>query len=141
MPSIKQAINAAIKQEEYSYKLYMSMQKQVVFASAKQLLRRLAKEELLHKKALKTLDPKKLELKPKKRLYVAKSIAWAPITELGGIRSILRFAIHKEEQAYQRYRKFAQTFSSKKINILFTKLAEQEKNHKRLLTAEYKKAF
>jgi len=141
MPTIKQAINSAIKQEEYSYNLYSSMQKQAMFASSKQLLRRLAKEELAHKRALKTLDPKKLELKPKKRLYVAKSISWAPLTELGGIRSILRFAIHKEEQAYQRYRKLSKTFSGKRIKTLFSRLAEQEKNHKRLLTAEYKKAF
>ncbi|MBW3011795.1 ferritin family protein [Candidatus Woesearchaeota archaeon] len=138
---MKKAINTAIKREDYSRKLYLHMAKQADVVSVKNLCRRLAKEELGHKNALKTLDPKKLELKQKSKVLIGRTLVSTPVTELGGVRAMLTFAVDKEKKAEDQYKKLAKAVTNKKVKLLFTRLAAQENNHKRLLAAEYKKMF
>ena len=138
---IKKAIHTAVKREEYSYKLYMHLYKSAEIPSLKALCRRLAKEELGHKKALLSLDLKKLELKKKTRVLIGRTLVSTPLTELGGIRAMLNFAVDKEQKAYEQYKKLEKISAQPKVKLLFSRLAGQEANHKRLLESEYKRMF
>lgn len=141
MLDIKKAINTAVKREEFSYKLYMHLYRKSDLVSVKSLCRKLAKQELGHKKALLTLDPKKLELKKKARVLIGRTLVSTPLTELGSVRSMLKFAIDKEKKAQSQYKKLENAVTQKKVKLLFSKLVEQEKNHQMLLEAEYKRMF
>jgi len=138
---IKKAISTAVKREEFSYKLYMHLYKTTDVLSVKTLCRRLAKEELGHKKALLSLDAKKLELKQKTRVVIGRTLVSTPLTELGGVQAMLNYAVDKEQKAYEQYKKLEKVSAQKKVKLLFSRLAGQEANHKKLILSEYKRMF
>lgn len=136
---LQRAISQAIKKEEYSYKLYIKAYKKTKIKSSKQLFKKLAQQELKHKKTLKTLNLKQLETK-KLRFNVAKKLMLTPLNELNELKNILKSVISREQDAYDSYMKLSGVFSGKP-KILFIKLANQEKTHKELIKKEYKRMF
>jgi len=135
---LKKAISNAIKKEEYAYKLYMKACKKAELKGSKQLFKKLAGQELKHKKILKNLDLKKFEVKL--RFNVAKKLMLTPLNEIKELKNILKQAIKREQESYDFYMKMAKAFSGK-VKLLFKRLASEEKTHKELVNKEYKRMF
>jgi len=139
MNKLQKAISNAIKKEEYAYKLYMKACKKAGLKGSKQLFKRLAEQELKHKKILKNIDLKKFET-TKIRFNVAKKLMLTPLNEIKELKNILKAAIKREQESYEFYMKMARAFSGK-VKLLFKGLASEEKTHKELVNKEYKRMF
>lgn len=136
---LRKAISAAIKKEEYSYRLYTKAYKKAELKGSKQLFKKLAAQELKHKKILQNLNLKEFET-IKIKFNIAKSLMLTPLSEIRKLKIILRTAIKREQESYDYYIKISKAFSGK-IKLLFKKLASQEKTHKKLIQKEYEKMF
>lgn len=140
----KKVIDAAIKQEESSYKLYMRGYKLTTAISAKQLFNKLAEQELMHKRLLKNLDLKEAIDFPDGKyesLKLEEELLLTPVNELKEIKEILKFSIKKEVRAYKQYFGIAKTLPFGKMKTFFEKLAGEEQKHKELVKQEYRKLF
>lgn len=134
------AINRAIKKEEYSYRLYMKAYSKADAVGPKRLFKRLAAQELKHKNILKKINLKGIELNAKISFSVAKSLMLTPLSEIRELKDILKSAIKREQESYDYYIKLSKAFSGR-LKLLFKKLGNQEKTHKILIQKEYEKMF
>ena len=135
---LKRAIGMAVKKEEYAYKMYMKAYKKVELRGSKQLFKKLAGQELKHKKILQRMDLKKFDVKI--RFNVAKKLMLTPLSEIRELKEIMRQAIKREQESYDFYMKMARAFSGK-VKLLFKKLAGEEGKHKQLIRKEYGEMF
>ena len=139
----KKVIDTAIKQEEDSYKIYMKGYRVTKLKSSKLLFKKLAGEELKHKKLLQNIDLSNVADFPKtkyKSLYLEEDLQLTPLNELNEVKTILNFTIKKEIKAYKQYSNIAKTMKDD-LKVFFTNLAKEEQKHKILVSKEYKKLF
>lgn len=136
---LQKAISNAIKKEEYSYKMYMKAFKKAELKGSKQLFKKLAAQELKHKKILQNLSLKGLETS-KIRFNAAKKLMLTPLSEIRELKNILKSAIKREQESYDYYIKLSNAFSGK-VKVLFRKLANEEKTHNALIKKEYSRMF
>ena len=66
---------------------------------------------------------------------MGESISQTPLSELGELIQIIKFAIGKERGAQRRYRRMAKLFKGK-AKTLIQNLEKQEKHHEDLLKKE-----
>ena len=134
------AINIAIKKEEYSYKLYMRAYKKAKLRGSRLLFKKLAEQELKHKRILQKLDLKDVKLNTKIRFSVSKKLMLTPLNEIKDLKDILEKSMLREQDSYESYIKLAGVASGK-LKKVFNNLAKEETKHKQIIEKEYKKMF
>ena len=122
----------AIREEELFEEFYEKAAMRTGNAAAKTLFLRLADEERQHKLKLMGLHIN-VEAGP-----IGDDLALTPLNELQTIKDVFHHAITFEKKARQKYLRFARAFSE--ARELFTWLADEERKHEQLLTAELKRA-
>jgi len=151
---IAQELQKTIKSEAEGYSFYLAAAEFVEDEKGKKLFRQLAKDELDHLKALKSLsialekegkwieyeeavdlcvsmnEDEKLSLFPEKKLIP--ELLGADATDVAA----LNFAIKIEEEAYAYYSKAFERSSSKEERSFFAALRNIEKAHVKLLKWE-----
>jgi len=139
----KKIVEAAIKQEESSYKLYIRGYRETSIRSAKILFKKLAGQELRHKKLLQNLDINNVTSFPKSIYYFLHldDLQLTPLNELNEIKDILKFAIKKEIRAYKQYSGIVKILPFGEMKTFFKKLAGEEQKHKNLVSDAYEKLF
>jgi rubrerythrin len=125
-------VKNAIREEEYSYRLYMSASEKTGVASLKAVLIKLAGQEKVHKERLKNFSVKGMTLEEAK-LDLSEETVLTPLNELGDIATLLKFAINLEAGAQKKYGSMAKSVDDKDARKLFALLAEQEKQHENVL--------
>ena len=137
----QKAIDAAIMQEESSYKLYSRGAKLRTFISAKRLLKRLAEEELKHKKLLSGINLKTFAISKSTftSMHLEEELMLTPTNELNEVKDIFELAIRKEMQAHKQYAAMARVIPFGRMKTFFENLSHEEAKHKKLVTIEYKK--
>ncbi len=145
---IREGIMKAIKREKASYTLYSAMCKKAKNPNTHALFQELAVQEMKHEallnEFLRTGDI--LDAKEKVRaMYIDENIKLDdkinPTVTTMGIREGIEFAIKKEKNAQEYYKKLRGATSSSSAKDLFTELQDEEERHERLLRKEYEKLY
>lgn len=134
---IKQILESAVRLEEYSHNLYLGAAGKTDVVSVNRLLIKLADQEKLHKEKLETLNFKRLTAKviPDKinRIDVEKELMLTPISELGDLKNIFRFALRLEQDSKSMYLKLTESTTDQKAKDLFLWLSGEEETHLNIL--------
>ncbi len=130
--------------EEQSIKLYTSAQDKVLHASSKMFLMELVEEEKKHKnKILDAMrDPEKVKeigsLETKiKDLKIVDYLKDVSLSREADYQRILIYAGKREKETRDFYMELAKKYANTQIGKMFTKLAQEELNHKHWLEQEY----
>ena len=143
-PTLKAALELALKREEDSIKLYTSAQNVVTSPSSKKFLKELVGEEKKHKS--KILEVMKNPAKIEKLGYSDTTIQDLKIVDYlvdielsadADYQQILIYAGKKEKAAHDFYFDLATRYKDKKIGNLFANLAKEELKHKYKLELQY----
>ena len=138
---IKKIINVAIKAEQDAQRIYKVGIERSGITAGKSLFKRLVSEEKKHETALRKLLKGEITLsKPLMGgdMKLAEDISLTPLSELGEVLQIIKFAIGKERGAQRRYRRMAKLFKGKAKTML-QNFEMQEKRHEMLLKKEGEK--
>jgi len=138
---IKKIIAVAIKAEQDAQRIYNVGIGRSGIAAGRALFRRLVNEEKKHETALRKLLKGEITLsKPPigGDMKLAESISLTPLSELGEVLQIIKFAIGKEKGAQRRYRRMAKLFAGK-ARAMLQNFEMQEKRHELLLKNEGEK--
>lgn len=119
-------------------------QKKVKYPSSKKFLKELAQEELKHKEKLLTMmkDKEKfLELgsraKTTQDLKIVDTMKDTALSEDADYQKILVYAAKREKATYNYYNSLALGLGGTEAGKAFSKLAQEELNHKNRLEREY----
>lgn len=134
--SYKEIIAYAIGREVKAHRLYMDLSKVMVHPETQQLCEELANEELEHKARLEQEMARKYEFVSPADLSAYK-IPDRNVNIFKNRRSMLSFAIKKEQEAAGLYRKLAELIRNEDARQLFMWLAEEESRHKQQVGLEY----
>jgi rubrerythrin len=139
---LKEVINAAIRQEESSYKLYNKALKMTTNPGAQSLFKDLANQELHHKELLQKAKAGDLQF-PDSKFNQLKfdELLLTPLNELKEIDNILKFAVKKEVRAFKQYTGLAKVLPYGDMRTLFEKLAGEEQKHKHMVENLKSKLF
>lgn len=142
--SLKAILEAAIKIEEESYRLYTTAQEKVNYQSSKELLNELAEEELKHKEKLLVLMKNKANIpelesqtKSFQDLKIVDSMKDVTLTEDADYQTILVYAARREKSTHEYYKSLATVFEGMEVAELFSRLAKEELIHKNKIEREY----
>ena len=142
--SLKAMLEAAIKIEEESYRLYTMAQEKVNYSSSKELLKELAGEELKHKEKLLILMKNKAKIsklgspaKSVQDLKIVDLMRDVTLTEDADYQTILVYAARREKSTHEYYKSLATVFKGTEAAELFSRLAKEELIHKNKIEREY----
>ncbi len=140
--SWKAILDAAVKNEEQSYELYVMAQKKVTDSSSKKLLSELAKDELRHKEKLLTIISGKGNLEELgagkiQDLGIVDALEDTTLAKDADYQRILVYAAKLEKSTYEYYSSIAAGLYETKFCDLFSKLAQEELKHKNKIEKEY----
>jgi rubrerythrin len=140
----KEIIDVAIKVEEQSITLYTMALNNAKYPSSKVFLKQLIDEEKRHKNKLEEImkdQTKILELGSHggavKDLKIIDMLLDTPLSSSADYQAILIYATKREKSTYDYYKTLALGFKGTKTGELFSKLAEEELEHKNKLEKEY----
>ena len=143
-PSLKAILEAAINIEEESYRLYTMALEKVNYASSKELLKKLAGEELKHKEKLLVLMKNKVKIsklgsqaKSIQDLKIVDSMRDVTLAEDADYQTILVYAARREKSTHEYYKSLATVFKGREAAELFSRLAKEELIHKNKIEREY----
>ncbi|MFH1506191.1 MAG: ferritin family protein [archaeon] len=137
-------IQNAIIQEQTAHDFYVKMADAAKVTSVKSLFDRLGKEELKHKALLENLNLDKdieFEQSQLEELDIVEDLLLTPLSEFKELKEAFEIAIRKEETSFEAYNRTAKLMPSGRLRALFELLANEELNHKDLVTQEYYKAM
>jgi len=140
----KEIIDVAIKVEEQSITLYTMALNNAKYPSSKVFLKQLVDEEKRHKNKLEEImkdQTKILELGSHggaaKDLKIIDMLLGTSLSSNADYQAILVYATKREKSTYDYYKTLALGFKGTKTGALFSKLAEEELEHKNKLEKEY----
>ena len=134
--SYKGIIEYAIGHEVKAYQLYVDLSKRMVYSKTRQLCEKLANEELEHKAKLEKESAKKCKLISPVNLSKY-DISDDNVNIFRNCRSMLFFAIKKEQTSAELYRDFAELTKNENARQMFMWLAQEESKHKQQVGLEY----
>lgn len=143
MSSLDEVLRQAIMWEEYSHDFYVRAADSVGIEPLKVLFRKLAAEELKHKRILEDANIAKLSQ------YTC-GVDWFNLLDdfksqsseaLTKAVKALEFAMDKEGRAEERYRHMGKEASNLVVQELCSQLATAENCHRSLLRSEYERLF
>jgi rubrerythrin len=139
---ISNALRTAIRREERTAQAYSEKAREAKQAQVKKVLEMLAKQETGHAKKLTAILNKGLDLSHLGKSEKARANGLHVINDdvrnierSTGVVSALRRAIQAEESSANFYRSLEKIFRGAEVEILFSKLAEEEDIHKGRLEA------
>lgn len=135
---IKIIIENAIKEEEYFSEFYKKLAESANDEKVKEGLLRLSEQERIHKEKLLSLNLHVLGVVPGiiTKEDVEAEVSLTPVEEFASVKDMLAFAVKQEVQAELMYKKLSASTEDEDAKKLFDMLAEEEKEHKMLLTGE-----
>ena len=134
--SYKEIVEYALGREVKAHQLYVDLSKMMVYPETRQLCEELANEELDHKAKLEKEMARKHEFVSPVDLSKYK-IPDSNVNIFKNRRSMLSFAIQKEQEATELYRKLAELVRNEDARKLFMWLAQEESRHKQQVGLEY----
>ena len=139
LTSIEDVLDIAIAGEIESRQLYIKMAAMVEEPFVRKTVERLAEEELQHRIKLTGVKAGKatLEHKDVGDLGIARTLEEVKPHAGMTYRELLVFAIKKEDISCKLYEKLAAVFSRAELKDLFSKLAEEEADHRRRFELQY----
>lgn len=144
--SLNDVLTFAIRREHDARELYLMFRDMVKDPGAKALLEDLANQELSHKNllenALKKGNMELIEGKRKvKELHLSEYMVTEDIGPDSTPQKVMLFAIKKEEEAYNMYQMLLGNYEGTEVEELFSRIAQQEMDHKEILEREYEEHF
>jgi rubrerythrin len=136
----------AIRREDDAQKLYLMFRAMVKDPGAKALLQDLANYELGHKKLLENVlkEGKVGGIGGKKKiadLHLSDYLVAGDIGPDSSPQAVMLFAIKKEQEAYNMYHMLLGNYRGTELEVLFSRLAQEEMGHKETLEREYEGHF
>lgn len=146
LESMNDVLTFAIRREHDARELYLMFRDMVKDPGAKALLEDLANQELSHKNllenALKKGNMELIEGKRKvKELHLSEYMVTEDIGPDSTPQKVMLFAIKKEEEAYNMYQMLLGNYEGTEVEELFSRIAQQEMDHKEILEREYEEHF
>lgn len=141
---LRTILEMAVKVEEQSYMLYSKAQERAKYRSSKSFLKELAQEELKHKAKLLAMmeDAEKLaELGQRggkvQNLSIVDLVRNTTLSEDADYQRILIFAAKREKTTSEYYDSLATGLADTDVGTIFSRLAQEELEHKNKLEREY----
>lgn len=137
---VQEVLDAAIRKEQAACELYSRTAAESPAPGARALLSELAEQERQHREALESLDPASLgafEPDLRQDLKIAEYLEDRPLDPDAGLQDIVIYAMHREEEARDFYRRMADSAPGEELRELFGKLAAMERGHKGRLEEFY----
>jgi len=137
------ALDRAVLMEEQSHSLYVSALKRVLSPGSKNLLGKLADDELQHKAKLEEVKKTRSweQLGSKARdvadLQILDRVEDIRLSEDATYEEILIFAGKREKETHEYYVELSTRLSNTAAGNVFRKLAEEELGHKNKIEKEY----
>ena len=145
--TVGQAVKLAIREEIKAHELYMKLSKKVARPETRVMLLELAEQELKHRRTLEEvlLDDSYTEIGS----TVNDQVIWklnpedAPkkLKKNATPRDTLLFAIREEFRASELYSDLAKYLAGTELENIFTRLSNEEQNHRTLLEQELEKSY
>jgi len=137
-------LDFAIDREQESHDFYMDLAGRVKQPDTKDLLTRLAREELGHRKKLEAIKSGGRSFPTAKDVTAFQIsdylVAVEPSRELG-YEDALILAIKREEAAFSLYTDLSRLAGDEELKRIFLALAQEEAKHKLRFEIEYKETF
>ena len=140
--TIIEAIEIAILEEVKAYDLYTETSLKMNNPGSKKMLTELANQELGHKKMLENIvsnkELDKLQSKVQQgQTGISDFLVEVELNKNATPQDVLIFAMKAEEKAFKFYSDLKNHFAGTELEETFSKLANEEKNHKLKLEHEY----
>ena len=134
---VRSIFDSAVLKERAAYNMYVELAEKVS-GTARDILLRIAEEELVHeslfaKKDIEILKIVNREQLSKLNLLNGVNKSFLISDELEEINKILDFAINEEEKAYNDYNMLVKYLNFGDVRETFEEVARQELNHKHQL--------
>ena len=141
LTSIDAVLDFAIAGEMNSYELYMKMSCMVESVWMCKTLEALAEEELQHAAKLEAVKAGKIALERDEvgDLGIAEILEDREPYPGMTYRELVVYAIKKENVSHKLYDRLASMFSQPDLKDIFTRLAEEEADHKRRFEIQYER--
>ena len=143
---LSEVLDSAIYKEIASQAVYEAAQQKTDDPGAKELLKELAGQEIEHTEKLKILKEKGLTKQPLHQekitdLKISDYLTGGETLEDAGLQDTLIFAMKREEESVDFYRKMTGTMQEEKAKELCASLANEELGHKKRLEILYDRLF
>ncbi len=141
-----EVLDSAIYKEIASQAVYEAAQKKTDDPGARELMKELARQEVKHAKKLKQLKDKGLENKRWHQekvadLKISSYLAGGETLEGAGLQDTLIFAMKREDESVDFYRKMMSMMQAEEAKQLCVGLANEELRHKMRLEILYDRLF
>lgn len=141
LKNINDLIRLAIKREQESFDMYLSLAKKIDDTQIANLLRNRAMEEFEHKQILEFELIKLGRAIPSTKIDIDDTILKnfnKDSDTITGVEfeDILALSVHKEDSAFRFYFNLAHKYPDKEMQDVFISLAEQEMKHKLMAEIE-----
>ena len=143
---LSEVLDSAIYKEIASQAIYEAAQRKTDDSGAKELLRELAGQEVKHAEKLKVLKEKGLAEQQWHQgkiadLKISDYLTGGETLEGAGLQDTLIFAMKREEESVDFYRKMTGMMREEEAKKLCANLANEELGHKKRLETLYDRLF
>jgi rubrerythrin len=143
---LSEVLDSAIYKEIASQAVYEAAQQKTDDAGAKELLKELAGQEAKHAEKLKVLKEKGVAKQQWHQgeiadLRISNYLTGGETLKGAGLQDTLIFAMKREEESVEFYRKMTGPMREEKAKELCAKLASEELGHKKRLETLYDRLF
>jgi len=139
--NIDEILDYAIQSEQDAVDFYMNLAEKTSNQAVKKVFIQNANEEKGHKLKLQKVKDEGVFSDEFKGgvpdLKISDYIVPKAPSKIDDYADALRLAIHREKGAYKLYTKLSESTNNKEIKRIFTRLAEEEANHKLKFELEY----
>jgi rubrerythrin len=128
-------LKKAAEKENELYLLYKNAEKCVKDAHIKTILKRFAREELEHEKAIKNfnidgLKKQKIKIKKAYQQVILQYLTGKSLRDYSDFEDMLIFVTKLEKKAFEFYRNLSKCADNPDLKKLFIWLAQEESRHK-----------
>ncbi|KPK20900.1 MAG: hypothetical protein AMJ70_07600 [Dehalococcoidia bacterium SG8_51_3] len=146
LDELSEVLDSAIYKEIASQAVYEAAQQKTDDPGAKELLKELASQETKHAEKLKVLKEKGLGKQQWSQeemtdLKISNYLTGGETLEGAGLQDTLIFAMKREEESMDFYRRIAGMIREKEAKELCINLANEELGHKKRLETLYDQLF
>jgi rubrerythrin len=141
---VRQILVLAVEKEQAAHDMYARAAVEARDPSGQALLEELAAQELEHRELLAGIDPDHLEeFEPEEQhdLRLSEHLRERAPAPHSGLQDLLCYAMRREQEARDFYRRMAEHAGRPELKELFDRLAAMENKHRARLEEFYEAAF